>query len=198
MKLLKLLEMPYLHSGEYDPDRPRRMSGSARERETKFLFSIQNVEFRMVNDGLAVLGFVHEPNDRVQSYRVVFHLSFKHQLTISKFPNDINPNDVIQINSVVADADYRSSDLCATVYEHLVRAGYVLMSDESQFTPAVHLWHKLIRRNNFPVYVIDVDNGFVSKDGQPIRYDGKNIKFEDIWTSGDDLSGMYKILVMKQ
>jgi hypothetical protein len=37
MKLLKLLEMPYLHSGDYEPDRPRRMSESAKLRTTTLL-----------------------------------------------------------------------------------------------------------------------------------------------------------------
>lgn len=196
MKLLKLLEMPYLHSGDYEPDRPRRMSESAKLRTTTLLFNSNGVEFRIMNEESCVYGFVYDASTK--DNQIVFQLRFKDSPTITNFPPEISQDDVLQVDSVYMDRNYRNETLCATVYEHLVRAGYVLMSDESQFTPAVHLWHKLIRRNNFPVYVMDVDNGFVSKDGQPIRYDGKNIKFEDIWTSGEDLSGMYKILVMKQ
>lgn len=197
MKATDLLsETPYLHPGEMS----RKMldggiSISSIKREYRLMGTIDKLLIYISIDNNRVIGVNAEENieDRVSP---VFKLIFKSS-NLLKFKNDFK--NIVQVDSVAITTKSGSSGVMSSVYKMLVDNGFTLVSDVTQFDPAKVLWKKLSTDNRYTMYVADVDHGiFQDADGQDIVYDGKNIADNDIWTTGSDSDGNYRVLILNK
>lgn len=195
MKASELTEAPYLHVGEM----PRRLldggvSISAINREYHQIGEVENLPVYM--DGHNSHSIVIDPQQSVGPDRLlqVFRVQFKpnHQL---KFTNTFR--NVLQISKVAIDRQYGVRGIASQVYNLLVDNGYTLVSDDTQFEPAQSLWKRLAASGDYPVYVADVEHGlFKDANGLPIVYNGSNIPDSDIWSSGSDFNGQYRVMIL--
>lgn len=190
-----LEETPYLHPGEMS----RKMldgsiSVSAILREYKRLGEIQ--EFLVYIDNHETHVIVIDSGAEANSGRLeqVFRVEFK-QSSMLNFKNAFQ--SIIQVNKVAVVRRAGIQGIATQVYKMLVDNGFTLVSDITQFDPAKALWKKLALDPAYKVYVADVDHGiFQDEDGNDIVYDGSNLDDHDIWTSGGDYTGQYRVLIL--
>ena len=155
----------------------------------------------LIDDLPCVKGTVksNHPEDGRSTNRIVFSLRFKPSHTLA---NTINVDDtkIIQVDKVSIDREFGNQGLASFAYSRLAMRGFIILSDNSQFTDGKMLWKKMAERahlRDYKIYILDDEYGFITKDGKPVVYDSKNIDDAKIWTSGDNFDGFHKLLVMK-
>lgn len=196
MKATEILsEMPYLHHGEM----PRiildgGISPDAIARDYSQVGSVDDLP--IYKDHYDTHVVVVDPGQQVDNGRLlqVFRLHFKksHQLL---FPN--NFQRILQVNKVAIDRTQGSRGIASNIYKLLASLGYTIVSDDTQFEPAQSLWKRIAADPGVKVYVADVEHGlFKDDDGSPILYNGANIPDQDIWTSGSEYNGQYRVLIL--
>lgn len=194
---------PFLHPGEmtkptYHND--ASISAKTLNREFVNLFSINLasfglIEFYMDRDNIRLVGIdAADSNFRVS---LLYSLYFKE--TCTNIPEFIKQK-CIQVNNVYLNKEIRSKQIASQVYFQLAKKGYSIISDTVQFETAQGLWKKLASESNkhgCVVYAADTDYGiFKDSDGKPIAYNGTNIKDHEIWTTGSDFNGNYRVLIL--
>lgn len=199
MKLSDVLsETPYLHPGAMS--REIVLDGSysietIKREFTKRLGVISGTSILMDTNSSIVIGVA--VNDKLTSQgRVLptFVLMFKRRVLL-KFPNKF-PN-VIQVDKVAIDPAKGNRGTMSEVYKLIVDSGFTLISDVTQYETAQGLWKKLARDRDYTMYVADIDHGlFKDSDGVPIVYDGTNISDQEIWSTGSDYDGQYRVLIL--
>jgi hypothetical protein len=112
-----------------------------------------------------------------------------------EFPN--NFQKLLQVNKVAVDSTHGARGIASNIYKLLVSLGYTIVSDDTQFEPAQSLWKRIAADHGVKVYVADVEHGLFKDDnGAPILYNGANIPDQDIWTSGSEYNGQYRVLIL--
>lgn len=210
MKLSDLLEEPVIYDSGQHADKAIDLFQSDRALIADFkpIFSMNttlgNIRFlaKKHPENSLIRGVVQDQDDIGRSVnRIIFQLKFKAKTSLINFPHEIDSGKCLQVNSVFISDDFRKLGIASRIYKFLTSAGFVIISDSSQYEDGKELWKKLVRdtvQGKYKIYVLDDEYGF-KKDaaGKPIEYDGTNIKDSEIWTSGDDFSGYHKLLVMK-
>lgn len=205
MKISDLTETPYLHPGEMSlpSNFPNgSISLKAIKRDFTKLYSTtveqQSVTFFIDKHENRVLGFVIPSHATdMDRFIPIFSLFFKENT-----PNipDLNKSKCLQIDSVFLNKHLRVSALTSQVYFQLSKLGYTIISDTVQFETAQGLWKKLASessKHGCVVYAADIDYGiFKDSGGNKIVYNGSNIKDHEIWTSGSDFDGNYRVLIL--
>jgi len=206
-----LLEMPYHHPGSMKkPDFTTSFtSSSSLERLYEKMLCEKHasvgtdVKFFLNKAHSKVIGVVDgvKPKTNEKTNQIIFSLQFKDKHTLVKIPNEFGTKKILQVNSVSIHGDYEGEGIASFVYASLVAAGYLVLSDTSQFDDGKMLWKKMAREahaESYTIFVLDDEYGFqVDKSGVPIRYDAKNIDDAKIWTAGLDQSGEHILLAMK-
>lgn len=98
---------------------------------------------------------------------------------------------IAQIEGVCVLPDVRDLKLATRLYETLVtKCAVILISDNEQYAGGKALWQKIARETTeLAVFVLDSDEGkFYPYDGRKVRYDGKSIPEEMIWSKHPDKS----------
>lgn len=144
------------------------------------------------------------PRNNQESNLVKFIMRFK----IPTYKSDLNHlfgNDEWrpwkQVNSVATFEGMNGQGIGYAVYALLVKRGDIIVSDNTQFNPAKNLWKSIARDIglDYVVNVIGVDNQFIKdNNGDPVKYDGKNIPDEKIWSYGKDESNKNVLLVLRK
>ena len=212
MKLADLFEEPYEHtSGHHRDDQVEKygqMSDDALKRDNIFLGTVDSRHgekiriYALKEPKYAVIRGLIDGHDELgrKTNFVVFALRFKKKVQ-AILPPSLDINSCFQVNSVFISPEFRNEGISSTVYRYLTSKGLVIISDNTQFTDGKELWKKLVRDTalgEYKIFILDDEYGFEKdENGDPIEYDGSNIKDSKIWTSGDDLSGYNKLLVMK-
>jgi hypothetical protein len=196
MKASELLgETPYLHPGEMS----RKMldggiSVGAIKRDYRKLGQIQDLVVYIDNHNTHVIVIDLTSEVTTDRFEQVLRLQFKSS-NLLKFKN--NFANIIQVDKVSVLRKAGTQGIATTVYKMIVDSGFTLVSDITQFDPAKALWKKLAQDPVYKIYVADIDRGiFQDEDGIDIVYDGTNINEHDIWTSGSDMNGSYRVLIM--
>lgn len=211
MKAAEILsETPYVHDGDYKApegmDKKTYHSDGALSRQYEHLgfevFDAERVDFYLQDD-LRLVGVIKEKKEKTQemSNLIVFSLRFKSYKTIVNYPDGIDTEKVLQVDSVYTRPEFRTFGIASYVYTLLVEQGFIVVSDTSQFTDGKQLWKKISREakfNDYVIHIIDDEKGFVKdKSGKVIAYDSSNIDDAKIWTSGMNFDGEHILLMMK-
>ena len=196
MKASEILkEMPYLHPGEMTRHILHHdLSVAAIKRAYKILGHIGELTV-FIDDHTSHVVVVDLSNE-VRDGRVarLFRLEFKEKSNLN-FANTFK--NVVQVDKVAVMPSKGNKEIASTVYKMLVDAGFTVVSDATQFDPAKHLWKKIAHDTNYKMYVADVDRGiFKDTAGDDIVYNGTNISDSEIWTSGSDFNGSYRVLIL--
>lgn len=194
---------PYLNQGEMPVPilhNDGSISVNTLTREFFLIFSIDMADFGIIDfyfddHEVRLIGLDSTVGDNFR-VKPIFSLHFK--------PTSITIPDIdkrpIQVNNVYLDRDFRSKQIASQVYFQLAKLGYTIISDTVQFETAQGLWKKLASessKHDCVVYAADTDYGiFKDADGNKIAYNGTNIKDHEIWTSGSDFDGNYRVLIL--
>lgn len=188
-------EMPYLHPGEMTRDMlDNGVSDSAIVRDYKKIGTVTGLPMYIDKHETHVI--VVNPEEKTESGRMqqVFRMQFKQRHQLS-FPNQFK--NILQLSKVAVNRQHGTSGLATYVYKLLVSLGYTIVSDDTQFEPAQSLWKRIAADPGVKVYVADVEHGLFKDDnGAPILYNGANIPDQDIWTSGSEYTGQYRVLIL--
>ncbi len=208
-ELLNILnEMPYVHDGKMkrEPFKNTFLSDSSLERNYAMLGFIE-IEDELVDlhilkdDPPCVKGTIKaKKTDGEDSNRVIFALRFKQKHTLVKIPKEVKSEKILQVDKVSIDSTFEGNGLASFVYASLIKRGFQVLSDTSQFTDGKMLWKKMASKaklRDYKIFVLDDEYGFIQENGEPLQYDGSNIDDSKLWTTGDDLSGEHLLFIMK-
>lgn len=121
----------------------------------------------------------------------------KPDISSSKWFN-FNQN-VLQIDSVEVHKKFKTLGYGFHLYLGLVKAGFVIISDNYQYVGGKSLWKKIAtqdKANEYKVYVIDNGQPICDDEGNPLEYNGTNIDDADIWSENSD-EKHFVVLAMK-
>lgn len=177
-------ETPYHTSGKFSTDTLSKLSYSKNTLNTQFTklgdyndyeFYLQNTHWRAV--------VLHEG-------RFVAELMFKDRPT-----EKVDLPKILQVNSVKMDKKYRSVGAITELYISLVKHGYVILSDATQFTDGKMLWKRIARESDASGLRVRIYSKEKLGDKQ---YDGSNIPDSEIWSTGEDYSHFHTLLVLSK
>ena len=120
---------------------------------------------------------------------IIAQADFKEPINIT-FDRSIKyePSKVIQIDGVeVYQKNLKKRSLGFYFYLGLIKAGYVVISDNYQYIGGKELWKKIIKMSEydfgFSVYLIDNGHPRLDSDGNPIKIKSKDIENEqEFWS----------------
>ena len=153
---------------------------------------------------MAVIGYTGvRPQDNVGGLYITGVIEFKPTLDISY--QDVIPHTkaTLQVDGVQINPKITRTGQGYLLYYLLVKAGYVIISDNVQYIGGKKLWEKIVRSGKADGIVVRVvDNGKVVTDtaGNPIDYNGTNIPDNQIWnqpSADPNKSKRYVVLVAK-
>jgi len=156
------------------------------------------------NKSFAVIGElgVREEDKRV-GIKLVGQLDFKDKPDFA-FDRLISiPESVLQVDSVAVYSN-KFKGMGFNLYLSLVKYGYIIVSDHTQYEGGKKLWEKIARLSSakeYSVFIVDNGEPRTDSDGNVIEYDGTNLKDDTIWGDVDsniENSRRYVLLVMKR
>jgi hypothetical protein len=200
MKVEELFEMPRLEPKEL----PTVNSGKIRRfnsNETlKVKYNIiakfgKNIVGISKDSSYAFIGEQGTREDNVKGAYVLGTIDFKKPLNISSIEHIEAPEKVLQVDGVEISKKFQRDGIGYYLYLGLIKAGYVVISDNLQYLGGKAIWKKIAKlaiNNNYKVYISD-DTELRMKNGQPEVYDGSNIDDAEIWSLNN--SKVYTVLV---
>lgn len=115
--------------------------------------------------------------------------------------NELGNHPFVQVKGVLVNKDYSRFKLATKMYKWLTDSGYIVVSDNIQYTPAKLLWKQLASESDNLDIVIKVydhrKKEFLSDENGPIEYSGDNIEDLDIWGQDKNLTLFYMIKTVK-
>jgi hypothetical protein len=206
MKLSDLLsEMPIFKNTEMPPMELLQpfYSMNTLHREFDFIGKGQtrdNEEFWVVikkNHNFAVIGVPGtRERDGREGMNIYGEIEFKTNLLISGLNKIVAGKNVVQVNVVGISEKYRHMGFGFYLYLTLAKAGFVVISDNTQYIGGKELWKSIASTvcNSYVVYVIDNGVVRVNLDGTPVVYDGHNIDDAELWST--DSSRKYTLFAL--
>ena len=151
----------------------------------------------------AVIGVVGvRKQDQTVGLHMLGTLDFKDHPDLSSKRPINTPEGALQIDSVVV-YDKKFNGIGYELYKSLVKYGFVLVSDHTQYRGGKALWQKIVKAavaDGLEVYVIDDGEPVCDKDEEPLKYDGHNISDDKIWnepTNNMKDSKYFTLLVLR-
>lgn len=209
MKIKELLESPYLHSGKLKVSTHDTFTSHSSIDRMYDLFAESQfgsdhlVKFYMLKDIPKIIGVVsaQKPKTGEDSNLVIFSMFFKKQHTLVKIPSDFAIDKILQVDLVSTAKTFMGFGMASFVYATLVKKGFIVISDTSQFEDGAQLWKKMAREanvENYKVFILDDEYGFLKdENGNVLEYDSHNIADSKIWSKDADFMGSHILLVMK-
>lgn len=203
MKVEELFEMPRLeprelmtvNSGNYE----RFNTNATLKAKYKQLIIIDKFVVGISKDSsFAFIGEYGNRKDDGEAGAIVYGtVDFKKPLNISSIEDIELPDNALQIDGVEIAKKYQRDGIGYYLYLALIKAGYVVISDNLQYLGGKAIWKKIAKKainNQYEVYISD-DTELRMKDGKPEVYDGSNIDDAEIWSTNN--SKAYTLLVAK-
>lgn len=145
----------------------------------------------------ALIGLPGIRSDKKPGLRVFATADIKAAANFSYLKELNIPDHVLQIDGV--EAHNKRFGYGYFLYFGLIKAGYVVVSDNVQYLGGKALWKKIVKRSkldDFRVYIVKDADVLVKKDGNPIVYDGINLDDDQIWSL--DNKELFTVLVAKK
>ena len=192
MKIKTLLEMPVLIDKELNEPMSSFFIPAARlldgydeiDTDTNFQVYLKHDKTR------AYMGSFGIRHDGVKGVAIIAEVEFHEHLRLQKSLSDqlsiFKLDKVLQISMVHVVNDVKMRGSGRVLYQTLVRAGYIIISDNVHYKGGKALWKSLAKSIKNPEVIYVSNNGeIIMKDNSPVLYDGSNIPDEDIWSEDD-------------
>lgn len=107
--------------------------------------------------------------------------------------------NVLQIATVEVGPKFQRNGWGLCLYTALADAGYVVISDNTQYIGGKQLWKKIAENTlhgQYKVYVLDHGVPRLDANGKPLEYNSSNIDDADLWS--ENSSKKYTLFVLKK
>lgn len=145
----------------------------------------------------AVCGRMVIRDDNKRSIEVVVHLKF-HEANAAHGPFG---DSAVQVDCVEAKKQDQGFGFGYRLYRDIINAGFVVISDNTQFIKGRALWEKIVRRSGIDchdVFIMYQGELITDDDGKPIVYDGTNYPATRIWGRPGSQQHHHTLLVAKK
>lgn len=200
-----LKETPYTHDGVLKRKNMGFISNTSLSRLYTLIGKIDTpkgeVSIHMLNSSPSIIGTVKDIKEGEESNSGCFSLNFKKVHTLEVILPGIKKSKILQIDKAIVKKDYEGYGIASFTYSSLVKLGYTILSDTTQFNDGKQLWKRMATKahlRDYVVYILDDTYEFYKKDGKIVKYDGSNIDDAEIWSKGEDYSKYHVLLVMKK
>lgn len=141
------------------------------------------------------------PQSGQHALAIISIVYFKAPL-IKTLPDDMKGKPVLQVDRVATNKEYVDLGIASLIYTVLVKQGYVVLSDNSQYLGGMHLWKRMARLaglSNYTVHIYNIKNNqyVTDSNNQPVAYNASNIDDAKIWSTGFNFTGKDIILIAK-
>lgn len=204
MKLEELFESPIFKNTELRmaPARPFYSEDSlARNYEpihiSKTSKGIKYMVYFKKDRALASLGFPGQRKDGKFGMDIISTVYFKDPILSGQKIIPTGKN-VVQVSLVETVPTEQSQGWGLYLYTSLAEAGYVVISDNTQYIGGKALWKRIASEtmhSKYKVYVVDDGVVRLNSNGTPVTYDSKNIDDADLWS--EDAKLKYTLFVLK-
>lgn len=137
------------------------------------------------------------PSDNVKGIKLIGHLDFKSTVDWEYWPKEAYVVDqrILQVDGVQVLNAEKMRGFAKLLYESIVDAGYVLVSDTTQYIGGRKLWEKLATSSKHNVLL--VKNGhLILDDNHPLVYNGTNYPADVIWKEPAGINDSAKHLLL--
>ena len=126
------------------------------------------------------------PTDKKLGVYIYGRVEFKTPFDVHDKIIPTTDGKILQIGGVEIIKELTRQGYGYLLYFNLIKAGYSIICDNTQYFGGQTLWKKIAKEskfNNYKVYVLD--NGILRKDanGKLVYYDGSNIEDSDLWSN---------------
>ena len=206
MKLSELLEMaPVFKNSEADTLSLHQLflTDEAMKRDFSIISNISvggsDYVIALRNSGaIAVIGKTGKRKlDGKPGIEIIGDVEFKHKQTISGL-NSFPTNDKILQVSTVVEPSFRTFGFGFYLYLTLAKAGYMIVSDNTQYIGGKVLWKKIaakVLKDDYAVYVLDHGEVRLDDKGDPVVYDGSNIDDAELWS--ENVNKKYTLFALR-
>ena len=205
MKIEELLEMPLLKKSELEV-RSFRPFYSENSLADRFDFIHKGTTFDdenywvviRKNHQFASIGIPGTRYDGVDGMRPIGTVEFKPPV-LSTTKNISLGKNVLQVALAEVSKKYQTMGWGLYLYTALADAGYVVISDNTQYLGGQALWKRIAREtlhSRYKVYVIDNGEVRLTPDGKPVEYNGSNIDESGLWSENSDKK--YTLFALKE
>ena len=188
---------------------PRRMSGDAPFPEESVWFikeidsKILSKDFIEVKEAFPLGLMLYEEKKDPKEYFVVGKFNEDKskfivftELTISYLPNSdtklLKDKKLCSIDTIQTTTNWRGHGISTTLYTYLLKRGYTVLSDDTQYQGAIKLWKSFYRKlHNCKMYVMDVE-----EDRIVMSYTDKTSD-SHIWSDNGDKEHIRLVLTPK-
>lgn len=210
MKLSALLEAPPVFvNKDLKLDTPLRpfMSQKSIDRDYEFIVNDKTVEGQEYwiilhkNKLNALIGEPGTREDGVFGMSILGELTFKISTVLSSIKKLNIPKHVLQVSLVRMSEDKKGRGYGFYLYLGLVSAGYVIVSDFTQYIGGKELWKRIAARtvnSKYAVYVLENGEPKLNDNGEPIIYDSKNIDDAILWSETPEKKMTLFVLTSKK
>jgi hypothetical protein len=209
MKLQDLFEMPLFIDKEFPTLKNSRMlSANTIEDDYDVLWTGKRNEASISvimkkNKSVAFIGHLVERTDKVICLQLDGGLEFKDRKDFSWMHDiKVEARNALQIDGIQLEESFQKQGLASLLYLEIVRYGYVLISDTTQYRGGRKLWESLAKRQEdqgVKIYVVDNGKVILDDANEPLEYDGSNIPADQIWSTSTNIEDSKKhvLLVLK-
>lgn len=123
--------------------------------------------------------------------KVIFSLNFKTDTTLECEIPEFENREILQVNRVRTYDDARGLGIAVAAYVNLAKRGFIVLSDNTQFTDGKMLWKSIINEaelKNYKISIINVEKGVVGTF--------QDVDEDKIWTVDEDYSGERMLLAL--
>jgi hypothetical protein len=196
VKLSDLLEMPVLRPTELTPKIARPFyTMQSIERSYDAIYKGVTLEGQQYwcllrkDKQSASIGIPGQRDDGAHGLDVIGNVDFKPTTILSGRRDFTIPKSVLQVSLVEIVPKRQSRGWGLYLYTALAEAGYVVVSDNTQYIGGQALWKRIASdtlHNKYRVYIIKNGEPLTNDAGNLIEYDGSNIDDAQLWSTNSD------------
>ncbi len=197
-ELVSLMEMPQFIDREMPRSEPQqlKLSVEAFEREFDLFDRYQLTPGAGADPVMAIIGLAKDKSSAIAGEMVKegarYFVYVRINLTFHDTPQASEiPGPILQVDTVIASPSMKSRGMGYRLYQALIKNGYTLFSDNTQYRGGRELWNKIVResvKDGHNVYILVGYKLMRDENGHVIRYDGHNIDPTKIWKAPGNAS----------
>jgi hypothetical protein len=206
MKLTQLLEMPIIKPTELPVKIARpfyTMRSIDRNHETIHKgTTVENQQYWCLlrkDKQSAAIGIPGQRDDGAWGLDILGTVDFKPTTLLSGRKEFSIPGSVLQVSLVEIVPKRQGRGWGLYLYTALAEAGYVVISDNTQYIGGQALWKRIAAdtlHNQYKVYILKDGEPLVDDKGELVTYDGTNIDDAQLWSTNAD--NKYTLFVLRK
>lgn len=147
----------------------------------------------------ASIGIPGQRDDGAWGLDIIGTVDFKPTALLSGRKDFNIPGSVLQVSLVEVVPKRQGRGWGLYLYTALAEAGYVIISDNTQYIGGQSLWKRIAAdtlRNKYTVYILRDGEPIEDESGDLVAYDGTNIDDAELWST--NANNKYTLFVLRK